>query len=92
MREVRVQRVVDPLALPAARHLQLVLDPGARGQLEHGVPQVGAVQPAQRQVIGQAEDPVDQEHLVRLAPVQERAPGALDDRDLVPGQEAVDGG
>ena len=45
-----------------------------------------------RQVIGQVEDPVDEEHLVGLAPVHERAAGALHDGDLVPRQEAVDGG
>src|SRR5215469_10338222 len=32
---------------------------------------------------------MDQEHLIRLAPVQERAAGPLDDRHLVPGQEPV---
>src|SRR6202044_1096785 len=67
----------------------LVLDPGARGQLEHDVPQVGAVQPAQRQVIRQPEDPVDEEDLVGLAAVQERAAVTLDDGHLVPRQEAI---
>ena len=92
VREPGVQRVVDPFAVAAARHLQLVLHPRALGQLEDGVPQVGAVQPAQPQVVGQPEDPVDEEHLVGLAPVQERAAGPLDDGDLMPRQEAVDGG
>jgi len=56
-----------------------------------GTTSVTWTKPAQRQVIGQPEDPVHEEHLVRLAPEQERAARPLDDRHLVPGQEPVHG-
>ena len=52
MRETAVQRVVDALALPAVRDFQLVLDSGAFGQFHDDVPQVGTVQPAQRDALG----------------------------------------
>src|SRR5690348_9599068 len=91
VRDPRVQRIVEALPVVAADHLQLVLDPGPVRQLEHRVPQVGAAEPAQRQVVGQPERAVHDEHRVGLAAEQERAPRALHDRDLVPGQEPVDG-
>ena len=39
-----------------APDLQLVLHPGALRQLQHHRPQVGAAQPAQRDLLGQSED------------------------------------
>src|SRR5260221_11185660 len=90
VRETAVQRVVDPLALPVVRHLQLVLDPGAFGQFHDDVPQVGAAQPPQRNELGQPEDPVDEANLVDLAAVEECAAGALDDGYLVSRQETID--
>ena len=90
--EMGIQRIVDALVLPVAPHLELVLDPGPVGQLEHDVPQVGAGDPAQRDAAGQSEDLMHQVNVIGLAAEQERAPGPLDDGNLVPGQETVDNG
>ena len=76
----------------AAAHLELVVHPRARGQLQDDVPQVGAAEPAQRQPVGQPDDAVHEVHGVGVAAPQERAPVALHDRHLVAGQEPVDGG
>ena len=91
--ELRVERVVDVLlAVLAADDLELVLHPGALGELRGDVPQVGVADPPQRQRVGQADHPVPDQHLVGLAAPQERRPGALDDRSAVPLQEPVDRG
>jgi hypothetical protein len=92
VRETGVQRVIDALALLAARDLKLVLDPRAVGQLQDDVPQVGAAQPPQRHALGQPKDLVHQVDLAGLAPVEEGAPGALDNRYLLPREEAVNDG
>ena len=88
--ELLVERVVEALDVVAAPELDLVVDPGALRQLEHEVPQVGVPQTAQREALGQPDDPLHDVHLVGLAAEQERAAAALDDGDLVPGEEAVD--
>src|SRR5258708_1777613 len=90
VRETAVQRVVDALALPVVRHFQLVLDPGSFGQFHDDVPQVGAVQPPQRNALGQPEDPVNEANLIDLAAVGKCAAGALNDGDLGSPQETID--
>jgi hypothetical protein len=91
MGETAVQRVVDAVTLAAVRHFQLVLDSGAFGQFHDDVPQVSAVQPPQRNALGQPEDPVDEANLIGLAAVEKGTAGTLDDGYLVSGQETVDG-
>ena len=78
------------LGVAAAAYLDLVVDPGALRELEREVPQVGAVQPTHRELLGQPDHALHQPDLVDVAAVQERAPRSLDDGYLVACQEPVD--
>ncbi len=79
--QVRVQGILDPLHLAAARDLELVFDAGALGELQHVVPEIAAAHARERHGARQPEDPVPQAHVVRLATEDERDPVALHQRE-----------
>ena len=57
--------------------------------LEHDVPQRRPADPSHRKSARQAEDPLRKVHLVSLAPKEERAVAAFDDRNLMSGEKPI---